>query len=116
MREGATEAEALVMAEEAALTRFANSEIHQNVAETNVVVNLRVVVGKRVGVASSRPDRRRGPPPPGRERRRDRPGRRGARGLGRPARADHGRRESRRATAPATAGRQPGIRGPTAVR
>ena len=52
-REGASEAEALVMAEDAALTRFANSEIHQNVAETNVVVNLRFVLGKRVGVASS---------------------------------------------------------------
>jgi hypothetical protein len=53
LREGVTEAEALVMAEDSALTRFANSEIHQNVAETNVVINLRVVVGKRVGVASS---------------------------------------------------------------
>jgi PmbA protein len=52
-REGASEAEALVMAEDASLTRFANSQIHQNVAETNVVVNLRFVVGKRVGVASS---------------------------------------------------------------
>ncbi len=50
---GATEAEALVMAEDAALTRFANSQIHQNVAETNVALNLRVVVGKRVGVAST---------------------------------------------------------------
>ncbi|MEJ7696388.1 MAG: TldD/PmbA family protein [Candidatus Limnocylindrales bacterium] len=39
--------------EDAALTRFANSQIHQNVAETNVTVNLRFVVGKRVGVASS---------------------------------------------------------------
>ncbi|MFL5650173.1 MAG: TldD/PmbA family protein, partial [Chloroflexota bacterium] len=28
-------------------------EIHQNVAETNVAINLRVVVGKRVGVAST---------------------------------------------------------------
>jgi PmbA protein len=53
MKAGATEAEALVMAEDAALTRFANSQIHQNVAESNVVVNLRFVVGKRVGVASS---------------------------------------------------------------
>lgn len=53
LREGVTEAEALVMAEDSALTRFANSEIHQNVAETNCVVNLRVVVGKRVGVAST---------------------------------------------------------------
>ena len=53
MREGATEAEALVTTENAALTRFANSQIHQNVSETNVNVNLRFVVGKRVGVASS---------------------------------------------------------------
>ncbi len=52
-REGASEAEALVMAEDASLTRFANSQIHQNVAETNVTVNLRFVTGKRVGVASS---------------------------------------------------------------
>lgn len=53
LRDGVTEAEALVMAEDSALTRFANSEIHQNVAETNQVVNLRVVLGKRIGVASS---------------------------------------------------------------
>lgn len=52
-REGVSESEALVMAEDAALTRFANSQIHQNVAETNVTINLRVAVGKRVGVASS---------------------------------------------------------------
>ena len=51
--DGVTEAEVLVSSEESALTRFANSEIHQNVAETNVTINLRVVVGKRVGVASS---------------------------------------------------------------
>jgi predicted Zn-dependent protease len=53
LRQGVTDAEALVMAEDSALTRFANSEIHQNVAETNLVVNLRVVVGRQVGVASS---------------------------------------------------------------
>jgi predicted Zn-dependent protease len=53
MRDGVTEVEALVMAEDSALTRFANSEIHQNVAETNSVVNLRVVIGKRIGVAST---------------------------------------------------------------
>jgi len=41
------------MADDSQLTRFANSEIHQNVAETNVAVNLRFVVGRRVGVASS---------------------------------------------------------------
>lgn len=53
MAEGASEAEALVMADDAALTRFANSQIHQNVAETNVGANLRFVIGKRVGVAST---------------------------------------------------------------
>ena len=46
--ERASECEALVMAEDAALTRFANSQIHQNVAETNATVNLRFVVGNRV--------------------------------------------------------------------
>jgi predicted Zn-dependent protease len=51
LAEGATQAEALVTAEDAALTRFANSEIHQNVAETNAQLNLRFVVGRRVGVA-----------------------------------------------------------------
>ena len=50
---GAGEAEALVMREDHALTRFANSEIHQNVATTDVSINLRVVQGRRVGVASS---------------------------------------------------------------
>jgi predicted Zn-dependent protease len=53
MRGGVTEAEAPVIAEDEALTRFANSQIHQNVAEIDVTVNLRVVIGKRVGVASS---------------------------------------------------------------
>jgi predicted Zn-dependent protease len=53
LRAGATEAEALVMTDDAALTRFANSQIHQNVAETNVAINLRFVLGRRVGVASS---------------------------------------------------------------
>jgi PmbA protein len=50
---GAGEAEALVVAGESALTRFANSEIHQNVATAEVFVNLRFVRGRRVGVASS---------------------------------------------------------------
>ncbi|MEX2184297.1 MAG: metallopeptidase TldD-related protein, partial [Chloroflexota bacterium] len=53
LREGPGEAEVLVMTEDAALTRFANSQIHQNVAETNVTLNLRFVVGTRVGVAST---------------------------------------------------------------
>jgi len=52
-RAGATESEALVVAGESALTRFANSEIHQNVASAEVLVNLRFVKGRRVGVASS---------------------------------------------------------------
>ena len=52
-REGATEAEVLVMAESSTLTRFANNEIHQNVAETNATLNLRFVAGRRIGVASS---------------------------------------------------------------
>ena len=50
---GATGAEALVAADDARLTRFANSEIHQNVAESDADINLRFVVGRRVGVASS---------------------------------------------------------------
>jgi PmbA protein len=52
-RAGAGEAEALVVGGESALTRFANSEIHQNVASAEVLVNLRFVNGRRVGVASS---------------------------------------------------------------
>ncbi len=52
-RAGASEAEALVVAGESALTRFANSEIHQNVASAEVFVNLRFVRGRRVGVAST---------------------------------------------------------------
>jgi PmbA protein len=52
-REGATEAEVLVIADDSALTRFANSEIHQNVAETSVNVNLRFAAGRRIGVAST---------------------------------------------------------------
>jgi predicted Zn-dependent protease len=50
---GATEAEVLVMAGDSALTRFANSEIHQNVAERSVTVNLRHVVGRRIAVVST---------------------------------------------------------------
>jgi predicted Zn-dependent protease len=49
---GASQAEALVMRTDSALTRFANNEIHQNVAEEDTVVNLRFVDGQRVGVTS----------------------------------------------------------------
>ena len=52
-REAPTEVEVMAMADDGSLTRFANSEIHQNVAESNVQVNLRFVAGKRVGVAST---------------------------------------------------------------
>jgi predicted Zn-dependent protease len=51
--EGATEAEVLVAVGDEALTRFANSEIHQNVAESDIRVSLRFVRGRRIGVASS---------------------------------------------------------------
>ena len=51
--EGATEAEVVILGGEEQLTRFANSQIHQNVAETNSQINLRFVVGKQVGVAST---------------------------------------------------------------
>jgi PmbA protein len=51
--EGASEAEVLVATGDEALTRFANSEIHQNVAERDVRINVRFVRGTRIGVASS---------------------------------------------------------------
>ena len=51
--ESPSEAEVIAMADDGSLTRFANSEIHQNVAESNVQVNLRFVAGRRVGVAST---------------------------------------------------------------
>jgi len=50
---GASEAEVLVTGDDSYLTRFANSEIHQNVAETNRSVNLRFVDGRRIAVLSS---------------------------------------------------------------
>ncbi|HVM30206.1 MAG TPA: TldD/PmbA family protein [Candidatus Limnocylindrales bacterium] len=52
-KEGATEAEALVLGGSEQLTRFANSEIHQNVAEDNRTISLRFVIGRQVGVAST---------------------------------------------------------------
>ncbi len=53
LRVGATEAEVLVLAGDSALTRFANSEIHQNVAERSLTVSLRHVVGRRIAVVST---------------------------------------------------------------
>ncbi|MBA2569974.1 MAG: TldD/PmbA family protein [Chloroflexi bacterium] len=51
--DGATQAEALVQRSDQQLTRFANSEVHQNVAEVDTTVSLRFVDGKRIGVAST---------------------------------------------------------------
>ncbi len=49
----ADQAEVLYTGIDSALTRFANSQIHQNVAETNTTLRVRVAYGKKVGVASS---------------------------------------------------------------
>ncbi len=49
----ADQTEVILTTTDSALTRFANNHIHQNVAESNVQVRIRVVYGKRVGVASS---------------------------------------------------------------
>ena len=51
--EGASQAEVLVDADDSALTRFANSEIHQNVATLDRRVSLRFVDGRRVGCAAT---------------------------------------------------------------
>ena len=53
LRVGATEAEVLVAAGDSALTRFANNEIHQNVAERSLTVSLRHIVGRRIAVVST---------------------------------------------------------------
>jgi predicted Zn-dependent protease len=45
--------EVIVESEYRALTRFANNRIHQNVAEDNAFINIRAVVGRAVGVAST---------------------------------------------------------------
>ncbi len=52
-RSPAEQTEIVLLAGDEALTRFANSGIHQNVAETNAEVRVRAVVGKRAGVAVS---------------------------------------------------------------
>jgi len=49
----ADEAEALVIAEHSALTRFANNRINQNVVEDDTRVSVRAVLGTRVGVSST---------------------------------------------------------------
>lgn len=49
----AEQTEVIVTDKDLALTRFANSEIHQNVAERDIDVRVRVVTQQRVGVAST---------------------------------------------------------------
>ncbi len=49
----ADQTEVVVSLEESALTRFANSAIHQNVLESNAEVRVRTVLGKKIGVATS---------------------------------------------------------------
>lgn len=49
----ADQAEVVVTAESNALTRFASNRINQNVAEENLSVSVRAVIGTRVGVAST---------------------------------------------------------------
>ena len=100
-----------------ALTRFANSEIHQNVAEANTVVNLRFVDGQRVGVASHEPAwttrRCAGWPPSGRDIARLQPERDEVRGLPEPGADAHGRG---RLVSAATAGATPEARAAACAR
>ena len=48
----ADETEVLLFVSENGLTRFANSEIHQNMAWDDIAVSVRVIIGKKIGVAS----------------------------------------------------------------
>jgi predicted Zn-dependent protease len=52
-RSTADQTEAVVIAGEEQLTRFANNEIHQHVAETDVTVRVRAIRGQQIGVAVS---------------------------------------------------------------
>jgi len=49
----ADHAEAILEAQDHSLTRFANNEIHQNVTARDHALTLRVVVGRRAGVATT---------------------------------------------------------------
>jgi predicted Zn-dependent protease len=49
----ADQTEVVLLGEDSGLTRFANSYIHQNVAESNLEVRVRVAFGKRLGVATT---------------------------------------------------------------
>jgi predicted Zn-dependent protease len=49
----ADQTEVVLYTDRSALTRFANNYIHQNVLESNTNVNIRMVMGKKIGVAST---------------------------------------------------------------
>src|SRR4051812_7998651 len=49
----ADQTEVVAIGTDSALTRFANSTIHQNVGERNVQIRVRALVGKRSGVATT---------------------------------------------------------------
>ena len=49
----AEQTEVLLFSSHSALTRFANSYIHQNVEDTSVEVSVRAVTGKKIGVAGT---------------------------------------------------------------
>ena len=50
---GSVTAEVILLADDSALTRFANNAIHQNVAERNLTIYLRVMPDQRSGTAST---------------------------------------------------------------
>jgi len=52
-RSTADQTEVVILVGDQALTRFANSTIHQNVYETDASVRIRVVLGKKIGVAGT---------------------------------------------------------------
>jgi PmbA protein len=52
-RSQADQTEVVVLSADSALTRFANSTIHQNVYETDAEVRIRAVIGTQIGVATT---------------------------------------------------------------
>ena len=59
LRAARGEAQALLIASDLQLTRFANNAIHQNVAEANAALTVRCVLGRQVGSAVHMTPRRR---------------------------------------------------------
>src|SRR3982751_4907820 len=49
----ADEADAILMSSDTNISRFANSNIHQNMSEISADLTLRVVIGNAMGVAST---------------------------------------------------------------